>query len=247
MRNLINAASLDSFCYSNIAHIKGRIRGICVSFRGLGAAAMISDDTTVEALRPTVERAMRLADEGVVFLVPYLDPWNWMNAEAVETTDAIIDAVIEKCSLGEDIPIVSTGGSMGGMCALTYMVYARRTPCACVANCPVCDVPFHYTERPDLPRTFYSAYCGSGMTMEEALRAHSPLHLADKMPSARYFIFHCDADRAVNIDAHSRKLVEALGERMPVSFRVVEGRGHCDLTPEVAGLFENYILDAVNK
>ena len=131
---------------------------------------------------------------------------------------------------------------MGGMCALTYMVYAKRTPASCVVNCPVCDVPFHFTERPDLPRTFYSAYYHEDMTMDEALRAHSPLHLADRMPEARYVIFHCEADRAVNIDAHSRKLVAALGARLPVQFYTVPCRGHCDLTPEMAERYEGYLM-----
>ena len=57
----------------------------------------------------------------------------------------------------ENIPVVSTGGSMGGQSALVYCAYSKRTPVACVANCPVCDTVFHFTERPDLPRTLYSA------------------------------------------------------------------------------------------
>lgn len=238
---------LDLFAYTNLAHIKGEIKGIAVAFRGLGAANMLSDNTAIEALRPTVERARRLAEAGIVFFVPYLNPWNWMNAEAVETTDAIISAIISEHKLGEDTPIISTGGSMGGMCALTYMVYAKRTPSACIVNCPVCDVPFHFTERPDLPRTFYSAYRSSGMTLDEALAAHSPLHLADRLPEADYYIFHCECDRAVNIDAHSRKLVAALDGRIPVQFVTIPGRGHCDLTPEAAELYERHILDSAEK
>ena len=238
---------LGLFAYTNLAHIKGEIKGIAVAFRGLGAAAMISDDTTVEALKPTVERAKRLAEEGIAFFVPYLNPWNWMNAEAAETTDAIIDVIISEHGLSESTPIVSTGGSMGGMCALTYMAYAKRTPVACVVNCPVCDVPFHFTERPDLPRTFYSAYRHSGMTLDEALAAHSPLHLADKLPDATYRIFHCEADRAVNIDAHSRRLVEALGNRADVVLCTIPDRGHCDLTPEAQEAYERMIVEAVRS
>lgn len=241
----ISYDKLDYFAYTNLRHIKGEIKGIAIAFRGLGAAAMINDEAPIEALRPTVERAKRLAEKGIVFFVPYLNPWNWMNAEAAETTDAIIDAIIKERGLGEDIPIISTGGSMGGMCALTYMAYAKRTPAACVVNCPVCDVPFHFTERPDLPRTFYSAYRNSGMTLDEALAAHSPLHLADKLPEADYYIFHCECDRAVNIDAHSRKLVTALKGRVHTEFFTVPERGHCDLTPEMHQKFESFITASV--
>lgn len=242
MKNMITPDTLGQFCYSNSEHIEKEIKGICVSFRGLGASGMISDDTEVAALIPTVERAKRLAEAGVLFFVPYLDPWNWLNRQAVETTDAIIDAIIKKHSLREDVRIISSGGSMGGMCALSYMVYAKRTPAACIANCPVCDLPFHFTERPDLPRTFYSAYYSSGMTMEEALRAHSPLHLADRLPEAKYYIFHCEEDRSVNIDAHTKKLLSAIGDRLDVTFHSVAGRGHCALTEEMSAKYEEYIV-----
>lgn len=245
MKNTINKDNVEEFCYSNAHLIKDEIKGICISFRGLGAAAMISDDTEVAALVPTVERARRLAAAGVLFFVPYLNPWNWMNAEAQATTDAVIDALIEKYSLPDNVPIVSSGGSMGGMCALTYMVYARRTPVACVVNCPVCDVVYHYTERPDLPRTFYSAYCNSGVSIDEALRAHSPLHLIDRLPQARYFLFHCEEDRAVNIDAHTKRLLRAIGDRLNVTFHSVAGRGHCALTEEMNKKYEDYIISSI--
>ena len=59
MKNVIRYDNVDFFAYSNDKHIKGDISGIVVFYRGLGSTAMISDDTTVEALKPTVERAMR--------------------------------------------------------------------------------------------------------------------------------------------------------------------------------------------
>ena len=245
MKKIITYNELSSFAYSNDKHIKGDIKGICISFRGLGAAAMISDDTQIEALIPTVERAKAFAEKNIIFIVPYLDPWNWCNKEAVEITDEIIDVLIKHYSLGDDLPIVSTGGSMGGMCSLTYMVYAKRTPVACVSNCPVCDVPFHYTERPDLPRTFYSAYYNCDMTMDEALIAHSPLHLTDKMPKAKFYIFHCEKDNAVNINAHSEKLVAKLSQTHDVVYHTVADKGHCALTPEMAALFDEYVIRSI--
>lgn len=247
MKNVIRYDNVDFFAYSNDKHIKGDVKGIVICFRGLGSAAMISDDTTIEALKPTVERAMRFAEENILFFIPYIDPWNWMNKQAAETVDAIIDAMCEHYALDENIPIVSSGGSMGGQCALTYMVMAKRSPRACVVNCPVCDVPFHYTERPDLPRTFYSAYYNCDMTMEEALRAHSPLHLCDRMPRAEYYIFHCEEDRAVNIHSHSEKLVRELSKTQSVVYHTIAGRGHCSLTPDMNELFDKYIVDSIIK
>ena len=62
-----------------------------------------------------------------------------------------------------------------------YTRYAAVTPVACVANCPVCDLPYHYTERPDLPRTLYSAFGDSDSeTLGDAMKKASPYHLALK-------------------------------------------------------------------
>ena len=47
---------------------------------------------------------------------------------------------------------------MGGLCALVWPRYTKRRVVAVAANCPVCDLPFHYTERPDLPRTLRAAF-----------------------------------------------------------------------------------------
>ncbi len=239
----IDYASFDSYAYSNDKKIKGNIKGIVVQFSGLGANAMITDDNP--HFLSTIDRADFYAKNGIIFFVPYLDPWCWMNKQAQETTDRLIEVLIDHYSLPADVPIVSTGGSMGGMSALVYTAYAKKTPVACVANCPVCDVPYHYTERPDLPRTFLSAYYNCGMTMDEALRAHSPLHIVDKMPDVDYYIFHCELDRAVNISAHSEKLVAELSKAHRVTFHRVPDRGHCHLTEEADDMFVGYVLKSI--
>ena len=107
-------------------------------------------------------------------------------------TEELLAALRIHYGLPKSLPTVAMGGSMGGLCALVYTRYARNTPVACVVNCPVCDLPFHYTERPDLPRTLYSAFMEDGAdTLEEALRAHSPLHLAAELPDIPYTLFNC--------------------------------------------------------
>ena len=148
--------------------------------------------------------------------------------------------------LPADLPIVSTGLSMGGLSALVYMVYARRTPVACVANCPVCDLPYHFTERPDLPRTLYSAFFNYDGTLQEALRSASPLHLVDQMPKeADYFIFHCEEDKAVNKQTHSDRFVELLSKQHNVHYYAVPDRGHCKLTEEMQNLYHAQIVNSI--
>lgn len=222
MEKLITYENLRQFAYSNDRLIDGEIKGIVLYFYGLGYASMISDDPAI---------AKEYAEEGILYVVPYTNPWSWMNRAAVALTDEIVAVLSEHFGLGEDVRVVSTGLSMGGLSALVYCAYARITPVACVTNCPVCDLPYHFTEREDLPRTLYSAFFDCEGSLEEAMRASSPVHLAPKMPNIPYTILHCEEDRAVNIERHSEAFVEAMRPYREVRLIRVPLRGHCDLSP----------------
>jgi len=237
MEKIINYDNLRKFAYVNDSICKKPVKGIVISFFGLGGMAMYDNDFTDGEF---------YAEEGILYVVPYNNPWAWMNKQAVAYTDEIIDVLIGKYNLSDNIPIVSTGGSMGGQSALVYTAYAKHQPVACVANCPVCDVVFHFTERKDLPRTLYSALFNEPGTLEDALKSISPLHIIDKMPKVKYHIFHCNKDMAVNIDAHSKKLISEFDKRRyEFTFDVVEGRGHCDLTLEMKRKFAEYAINAI--
>jgi len=237
MEKIINYDNLRKFAYVNDSICKKPVKGIVISFFGLGGMAMYDNDFTDGEF---------YAEEGILYVVPYNNPWAWMNKQAVAYTDEIIDVLIGKYNLSDNIPIVSTGGSMGGQSALVYTAYAKHQPVACVANCPVCDVVFHFTERKDLPRTLYSALFNEPGTLEDALKSISPLHIIDKMPKVKYHIFHCNKDLAVNIDAHSKKLISEFDKRQyEFTFDVVEGRGHCDLTLEMKRKFAEYAINAI--
>jgi len=237
MEKIINDQNLRNFAYVNDAICKMPIQGIVISFSGLGGMIMHDHDFTEGEF---------YAEKGILYVEPYNNPWAWMNNQAVAYTDEIIDVLIKKYDLDENISIVSTGLSMGGQSALVYTAKAKRTPVACVANCPVCDVLYHFTERKDLPRTLYSSLFHEEGTLEDALKSISPLHLIDKMPKVKYHIFHCDEDMDVNIDAHSKKLVAEFEQRKyDFTFDVVTSRGHCDLTLEMKRKFSEYVIHAI--
>lgn len=239
MERIMTFETLRSFTYVNDSICAKPIRGIVIAFFGLGSQ-------TRHAVDP-VEGEI-FGEKGILYVYPYNNPWHWMNRQGVAFTDEIIDVLMEHYNLPADIPIVSTGGSMGGQSALTYMPYAKHTPVACVVNCPVCDSVFHFTERDDLPRTFYSAVYGFDGTLEEGLQSISPLHLVDKMPDVSYHVFHCTEDKAVNIDSHSRKFVAAMqaaGKR--ITLDTVEGRGHCSLPLAYKRMYDQYIFDAIDN
>lgn len=221
-----------------IKFAKKPVKGIAISFFGLGGAAMFSEDT---------EEGKMFAEKGIIYIVPYNNPWAWMNRQTVNYTDEIIDILIEQYNLPDNIPIVSSGGSMGGQSALVYTFYAKRTPVACVANCPVCDLPFHFTERMDLPRTLYSAFYTYDMSLDEALKSASPIHLVGNMPNVKYYIFHCESDLAVNKEKHSDVFVGKMKEQYDIVYHTVPGRGHCDLTDEMMKLYNDYICKSIEE
>lgn len=238
MEKIMTYETLRSFTYVNDKICKKPIKGIAIDFFGLGSQDMYGTDT------PTGEF---YAENGIIFMLPYYNPWAWMNDQAAAYTDEIIDVLIEHYGLREDIPIVSTGGSMGGLSALVYMSKAKRTPVACITNCPVCDAVYHYTERPDLPRTMYSAVYNVEGTLEEALKTISPFHLAAKMPKVPYHIFHCDNDMAVNLEKHSVAFVEEMKKYgHDIDLEVVPGRGHVELTIDAKRKYAQYVIDAIN-
>ena len=235
----IEPSKLYQFAYENGALLNGTPRGIVLQFIGLnGNTRMITEDPW---------EAQLYADRGILFVIPYINPWSWMNRASVKLTDGVVDCLFEKYALPEGTPIVSTGGSMGGLCALTYAAYAKRTPAAVAANCPVCDLPYHYTERDDLPRTLLSAFGEYGLPLDEAMKTASPLHLAEKMPDVPYFIAHCEKDQAVNKEKHSDRLVALLKKTRDVSYCEVPERGHCDLAPEAKELWYGFIFKACDE
>ncbi len=240
MEHIITIQNLRSFAYCNHHICKKPIHGIVVSFFGLGDGTMFHEDT---------EDGRNYAEKGILYVVPYQNPWAWMNRQTVEYTDELIDVLFKEYALPMNLPIVSTGGSMGGLSALVYTAHAKRTPIACVANCPVCDLPYHFTERPDLPRTLYSAFGTYEGTLEEALRSASPLHLVDTMPlSAQYYVFHCEEDQAVNKQKHSDRFVETMQKQHSIAYYAVPERGHCDLSDDMrkkyyACIFKSVLTD----
>lgn len=232
----INSENISSFAYCNGNLITTDIRGIVVDFHGLGENNM--------TFTPG-ELAQICASKGIVYLYPYDNPWSWMNDLAVRYTDEIIDAVIDKYDLPEDVPIVAAGGSMGGCSALVYTHYAKRTPVACATNCAVCDLPYHYTERLDLPRTIYSAFMHYSGDFTAAMQTASPYHLAATMPKdTTYYIVACEADSAVNIGMHSDRFVAELKkthDNDKITYIRVPGMGHCMLPQKEKEAYYDFI------
>ena len=90
MEKKINYENLRSYAYSNDKLINGKIKGIIIDFFGLGCQAMYHDD---------MDTGKFFAENNVVFLVPYTNPWGWMNRDEVRLADEVIDVIMEHYGL----------------------------------------------------------------------------------------------------------------------------------------------------
>ena len=223
------------FAHCNADSVVKPVRGIVVFHHGLGCNSFDPALTSWEE---------NYARNGIVAIHPHASPWGWMNDTSIKLADTLVDRVIENLKLPADVPVCSAGGSMGGQGALVFARYSKHHVVSVVANCAVCDLVYHETERPDLPRTIAAAF-GDQPDYDAAIRAHSPLALASSMPDIDYFLFHVTGDNRVSKKAHTDKLAEALraaGRR--VTYVVSEGKGHCVLSPAARAKYELAILNS---
>ena len=84
MEKIITIENLRNFAYCNNQLCKKPITGLVVSFFGLGGASMFSEET---------ENGVLFAEEGILYVVPYQNPWAWQNKQNVSYTDEIIDVL----------------------------------------------------------------------------------------------------------------------------------------------------------
>ena len=191
---------IDKVAWVGKGDVRGPIRAVVLRFAGLGNTALKPDADSVE---------MEWADAGALIVAPYHNPWAWMNQPTRDFVDELVDGLFARYDLHPRTPIISSGASMGGHGALLYTILSRHKVSACYALCPVCDLPYHYTERPDLPRTMHSAF-GSYGDIHETLIQNSVLHQVAQMPDIPYLIIHGLKDEAVGKLNHSDPLVAAM-------------------------------------
>ena len=226
---LVTWETLPRYCVSNVRIVEGPVKGIVVEHHGLGCIGNRELDysTLGEGDRKTYVECAKL---GIVRIHPHYSPWAWMNDYAVRLSDALVTVVKEHYGLGDDATVVSTGCSMGGLGCLVWARYSRHRIAAVAANCPVTDLVYHRTERPDLPATIACAF-GDAPDLQAAIEAHSPLHLVKSMPDIPYFVVHSTADRSVGKERHSDRFVAAMkaaGRR--IDYVASVGTGHGRLT-----------------
>lgn len=239
MKSPITYENLRKFAYCNDHLISPeKIRGIVIFFNGLGGLKM------TKVGEEDIPDAVFFAEQNLIYLKPYGNPWAWMNRQQVAYADELIDILLDHYGLPKDFPVCSIGSSMGGLSSIVYTVYTKHNVIACAANCPVCDLVYHFGERVDLPRTLYSAFYYEEGELPEILKICSPMHLIDRLPPIPFTIFHCELDQSVNKAKHSDVFVPALAKTHKVTYVSVPDSAHCKLPPEYVDQYNRMIADS---
>ncbi len=238
MEKVIKYENLKRFAYTNEKYCKMPIKGVVVFFQGAnGYFTSVNDELPIDKT---------YGEEGILRVMPHYNPWCFMNKEAQDLTNQVLDVLFEHYGLSDDTPLVYSGASMGGGAALLISALGKHKPVACLANCPLCDMVYQ-AENEDFTRMIYSAVYHENGTMEEAVKTISPLHNIDKLPKCKYYIFHCDKDEVLDIHAHSDVMVEKMKEHgLDVTYYIVHDMGHIKLTPEMSEVYSSYIHNSIN-
>jgi dipeptidyl aminopeptidase/acylaminoacyl peptidase len=204
-------------------YVKSRISSVVIFFHGLGRIETKWEPTTQE---------LAFAEAGALVVHPYYGAWHWMNRQTRGFIDELVTSIYKIYKLPPSAPLISTGESMGGQCALLYTRYAAHPVTACAVNCPVCDLRHHFIERPDVPRTIHFAFRGYKENMDALFREHSPVEQARYMPDVPYMIIHGVKDTGVAKAKHSDKLVPLMRKAgLNVEYLEVPEMVHCSPVP----------------
>ncbi len=228
----LNARNILDYAFINLDTVQKPIRGVVMNCHGM-------DDETVydSSPRPGVD----LGNEGVLYIFPYYGPWAWCNDQTVFFLNEILDAVWEMLRLPEDLPYVLVGGSMGGLTAMLYSMYGNRRPLAVGCNCPVCDLAAVFEASPQMRRSIYSAYVGSGLPFEEELDRHNPILQTSRLPDIPYLIVSGSMDVVISEEGQIGPFQQAMlqaGKR--ATFMRVPGMGHCNIM-EFEDAYQTYL------
>ena len=226
MEKLIRYPDLWKYAYSSEKLCRIPFRAVVVEFYGqLNSCEIIHEDP---------DTALYFAEHDILYVMPYTNPWSWMNRQAIAYTDEVLDVLYERFTIPSDLPMAVIGEFMGAQSALVYMAYGKRKASACAAICPPCELKTLFNDRKDIPRTLYNSLFHEPGDLSKALQAASPLYLTDKMSDSFYRIDQYDIDPELPRKKHADLFVSAMAESgHTVQYHICPGTGHCRLEPAV--------------
>jgi dipeptidyl aminopeptidase/acylaminoacyl peptidase len=236
----MNKETLREVAWIGDIDLRGSVRGVLLCFHGLGFAGEKTANDEMEK---------QMAQAGYLVIFPYYGPWCWSNRVARRLVNDIVHSVFREWDLPEGTPILSTGGSMGGQGALIHARYAEKPVAGVAVIYPVCDMKYHYIERPDLPRSMRNAFYAypEYPDMDTILTEQSPLAQAKEMPKVPYLFVHGANDVQVHREYHSDVMVPALREHgCNVTYFSLEDLAHGGVMPsDVVQCWKDFLLSFI--
>lgn len=217
--------SLSDVAWSSAPYTTSPIRAVVVFIHGL----------THWTVRNTIEyQELQLAEQGVLNLFPYLGPWTWMNRQSRAFLDDYLDRVYAHHNLNPNtIPLILSGGSMGGTACLIHARYTRHKVHAVASVMPCADLFEHYAAFLDVRASIHCAFRGYPESLDACLAEHSPLHQVDHLPDVPYYLYHGTADTRLRIQNHSDPLYEKMRARnLTVEYLRAENIEHEEPPPQ---------------
>lgn len=241
-KQFINKDTISLYANTNEAFIEGEVRGIVIELPGLGGGSCLGGN--MDRADYSSERAKDFAKNGIVIAYMFPGPWSWGNSSAVRMSDAVIDAIIDKYSL-KNPPIAICGGSMGGVGSLMVSANTRHALSCVAVACPCVDILACFDCHPDFPRTLISAIASYDTTLEDGLKAISPIENIDKLKKVPYFICSDGADE-IFPESQCNNFVDRMQSKgFDVIYRKQPNLKHGGFFPEVRNELHDFILKSL--
>lgn len=234
----IRPDNLLDYAFVNEDTLVRPLRGICVCFHGYTDATMYEKSDAF---------ARTLGEKGVAWVFPYYSVWAWMSRNSQEFNEQVLDAVYERLGADESVPLIVSGGSMGGLTALNYLIYGKRKAIGCALNCPVTDMNKIFADQRDFRRAILSAHIEKDASLEEIMKTYSPVCFAESLPHIPYFFVFGQADTYF-FNTQMPPMIEKLRQyKIKHTLLTVPGMKHCDLShhPEAQDAFGDFIVSLV--
>lgn len=184
----INEENFFDYAFVNTDALSFPVKAVCVEFHGY------TDATTYSV---SSAKAKLLGEQGIAWVFPYYSVWAWMSRSSQEFNEQVLDAVYKKLRIPDTTPLIITGGSMGGLTSLCYLIYGKRKAAACAVNCPVTDMAKFFDIVPDARRAILSAHLLEEKPFRAVLDSYSPVKLVDKLPTIPYLLIYGEKDERI--------------------------------------------------
>lgn len=242
----INFENLSYYTRNNLKYVEGDIKGIVMEFPGLGGSSCLGG--LVGMGEYSSDFAQECGKKGIAVMYMYCGPWSWGNKGVIRMADLVIDALKDHYNLPDDIPVVSTGGSMGGLGALMFTHGSRHNIISCMAACPCYDILGEYKSfdaLKEFPRTYLSAIAAYDMPLTEGLKAITPQENIATMPKVPYYVV-CNVEDECFDDEGMAVFVQKMKDAgHDVTFKVLPGTTHGTFTDEERVSYRNFIINSI--